>query len=637
MMLKQLYNRNLYFVMGGDLALLIMALYTSYQIRFEFALPEPIREQFFAFLPVMLIIKIVFFVIFGVYKGIFRYASIADMWRIFKAVGVSSLLILSGILILYRFEGYSRAVFLLDGFLSFLFVGGWRLGIRTFFHKHQEQKLSEGHFYNPFKERPGCRSIIVGAGNTGEKTLREIIDNPRLNYHVEGFVDDDPHKQWRMIHGIPVIGKVDALPAICEKLKVEHVIIAAPSATGDQMRRIVAKCKESGVQFKTLPGLAELIDGKVNIKALRDVNYRDLLRREPVVLDEEGIEGYLKQKTVLVTGAGGSIGSELCRQLVRFSPKELVLFDSSEPNLYNIQMELKHRVGYQRYYTVLGSVADEELAKRVFQKYKPNVVFHAAAYKHVPMIERNPWQAVTNNLRGTQVVLEQAVNYGASHFVLVSTDKAVRPTNVMGCSKRICELLLAVTKGGNTQIMTVRFGNVVGSAGSVVPLFRDQIQRGGPVTVTHPDVTRFFMTIPEAAQLILQAGALGKGGETFILDMGIPIKIVDLARDLIRLSGKEPDKEIEVIFTGLRSGEKLYEELITDGEGIVGTQHKKIMVLKSDGNWNGHNNQEDSNKWLMQLLGELYEIAGKYDACAIREKMKEIVPEYMAKDTECAL
>jgi FlaA1/EpsC-like NDP-sugar epimerase len=394
------------------------------------------------------------------------------------------------------------------------------------------------------------------------------------------------------------------------------------------MRRIVEACDACGVRFKTLPGMGEIIDGKVSIKDLRDVNFKDLLGRPPVSLDLQEIESYLKGKSVLVTGAGGSIGSELCRQIVQFGPEKLILLDASESNLYDIQMELKHGLGYQKYATILEYIQNRRGIKRVFGHFRPDVVFHAAAYKHVPMLERNPWQAIHNNIRGSHVVMEECVENKTGYFVLVSTDKAVQPTNVMGASKRITELLVQSYIGNETRMMAVRFGNVVGSAGSVVPLFRKQIARGGPVTVTHPEVTRYFMTIPEATQLILQAGAIGEGGEVLILEMGTPVKIADMARDLIRLSGKEPDKDIEIVFTGLRAGDKLYEELITEDEEIVSTGHEKIVVLKPDGSWNGHDNQEAFRHWLRQGLEELEKLADEQDAPGIKQKLKELVPEY---------
>ncbi len=663
-MFVQLKNVNFYVIFFIDLLLFSLSLICAYLVRFEFVMTQGMLNQFFHLLPFVLTVKSLSFFFMKMYKGMFRYAGLADLWRLAKAVGISTLMLLSGVLLLHRFQGFSRAVFLIDAVLTLLFAGGLRLFIRYIFKEYMAHK-GDGNALPLFKmDKDKIPVLIYGAGSAGEKLYREISENPRLRYRVVGFGDDNPSKKGRSIHGVSVLGGVKD---ICD-LKVTHkfnlVLIAMPSSTGRQMRAVVDECKSCDLPFKTLPGMGELVDGKVNVKVLRDVSYKDLLRRKPVELDSEKISGYLNEKVVLVTGAGGSIGSELCRQIIKFNPRQLIMLDASEPNLYSIQMELKHRAGYQRYATVLGLIQDEALIDRVMRRYEPQVIFHAAAYKHVPMLERNPWQAVSNNIRGNQVVLEKAIQYGVGHYVLVSTDKAVRPTNIMGASKRICELILQAhvnmctgeenmctgEESGTqnpasktqhplpkTRMMAVRFGNVVGSSGSVIPLFREQIERGGPVTVTHPDVTRFFMTIPEASQLILQAGAQGQGGETFILEMGESIKIVDMARDLIRLSGKVPDEDIEIRFTGLRQGEKLYEELITEGEGIVPTNHEKILVLKPNGDWNGHGTQEAYHNWLMAQLSELYAAAAIHDICAIRNKMQTIVPEFKVQDSQCVL
>ncbi|MCP3868346.1 MAG: polysaccharide biosynthesis protein, partial [Gammaproteobacteria bacterium] len=419
--------------------------------------------------------------------------------------------------------------------------------------------------------------------------------------------------------------------------RINEIIIAAPSATGKQMRCFVEACKATGVRYKTLPGIGEILDGRVSLKALRDVSFEDLLGRPAVKLDMDGILSLLKSKSILVTGAGGSIGSELCRQIARFNPGEVILYDASEESLYQIEMEFKRNVPDQQVVAVLGGVQNEPLLSRVFKKHRPDIVFHAAAYKHVPLIEQNPWQGMLNNVLGTQCVLKQCVENRTGQFVLVSTDKAVRPTNVMGASKRMCELLVQAYTGNGTKMMAVRFGNVVGSSGSVIPLFREQIKQGGPVTVTHPDVTRYFMTIPEATQLILQAGFLGDDGSIYILEMGTPVKIADMARDLIRLSGKDPDRDLEIKFTGLRPGEKLYEELITEGEGIVPTGHEKIMVLRANSDWNGHDSREQYSRWVLNGVEALYELAREHDGCGIRDKLLEMIPEYEPQDSECVV
>ncbi|MBC2704177.1 nucleoside-diphosphate sugar epimerase/dehydratase [Desulfobacula sp.] len=635
-MFTQLRHFNFYVIFFLDLILFSAALFSAYLIRFEFILDRYYFAQVLSLLPIVLVVKATAFLFMGLYKGMFRYTGIPDLWKLCKATVLSTLVLMAIILIVHRFQGYSRGVFLIDGVLAFLFTGGLRVFIRFIFQKYMNTGTESA--FHLFKTSKDFNPVLIyGAGSAGEKLFREVSENPRLTYRVVGFADDDKSKQGRSIHGVPVLGGVKDLGVIREKHKVKEVLIAMPSSTGRQMRVVVEACKACDLQFKTLPGLSNIIDGKVSVKTLRDVSYKDLLRRKPVELDSDKIAGYLNDKIVLVTGAGGSIGSELCRQIIKFQPRQLVLLDVSESGLYHIQMELKHRAGYQQYSTVLGQIQDEELIESMMQRYKPQVIFHAAAYKHVPMLERNPWQAVSNNIRGNHVMLEKALEYGVGYFVLVSTDKAVRPTNIMGASKRVCELLVRSYMGNGTRMMSVRFGNVVGSSGSVIPLFREQIERGGPVTVTHPEVTRYFMTIPEASQLILQAGAQGKGGETFILDMGTPIKIADMARDLIRLSGKEPDDDIEVQFTGLRQGEKLYEELITEGEGIVPTMHEKIMVLKADGDWDGMGSQEVFRQHLLDQLQNLYTVASLHDVQGIREKIKEIVPEYEVQGSTCVL
>jgi FlaA1/EpsC-like NDP-sugar epimerase len=454
------------------------------------------------------------------------------------------------------------------------------------------------------------------------------------------------------LHGIPVIGLIDDLEELVRRSRAQEILIATVVVNKTQMRRFVTLCQRTQLPFKVLPNMGELINGKVSIKAIRDISYKDLLGREEIHLEQEKIGGYLTGKTVLITGAGGSIGSELCRQILRFAPGRIILFDSSEVNLYNMQMELRHEREGVDTVTVLGKVQDLRLLDTVFQLHQPAVVFHTAAYKHVPLIERNPWQAVDNNIFGTQLLIEASIIHKVDRFVLVSTDKAVRPTNVMGASKRVTELLMlaysapfwdgSLSPGwskirGNTELSTqqaspqptshttrfmgVRFGNVLGSSGSVIPLFKRQIETGGPVTITHAEVTRYFMSAEEAAQLILQTGSMGEGGEIFILKMGDPIKIVDMARELIQLSGREPDSEIEIRFVGLRAGEKLFEELITEGEGIVATHHEKIMVLRSGTVLSCHALQDH-----LEILAQK---AKDLDSRGIKETLQEIVPEYV--------
>lgn len=630
----QLKNPKLYIMIFSDAALFAAALAISYLFRFEFRLHAVEMQQIKTVLIWMIPLKLIVFYGFGLYRGMWRYTSVRDTKLLATASLVSMLSAMAVILYLYRFQGYSRAVFLMDGILTFLFCGSLRLSIRLYFSR--QGKFSVDSFHHPSKT-PRKKILIVGAGDAGEKILREIMDNEQLTYLVAGFIDDNPEKRGRSIHGVPVLGDVDQLKRIVEEEDIEEVMIAVPSASGEQMRRLVSLCEECRVSFKTLPGIGEIIDGTVSVKVLRDVSYEDLLGRPPVHLDSEGIRNYISGKTVLITGCGGSIGSELCRQVIRFQPGRLVLVDTSEENLFNIQMELQNEREFHDFCPLLADIKNRSLMESVFANYRPAVVFHAAAYKHVPMLEKNPWEAVSNNIVGSRTVMELAVEYGVQRFVLVSTDKAVRPTNVMGASKRVTELMMQSLQENGTRFMAVRFGNVVGSSGSVIPIFRRQIELGGPVTVTHPDVTRYFMTIPEAAQLIIQAGAMGMGGEIFILKMGTPVRIADMARDLIRLSGKEPDRDIEVVFTGLREGEKLFEELITSGEGIVESGHDKIMVLKPDQVRSGKSGIEDFRQWLYREIEQLYLEAGCHETSAIKKRLKKLVPEYIPQETDSVL
>ena len=636
-------NPNFWLVVSVDILIVVLSLYLSFAIRFE----NRINEQFLTFLsclPLVIVVKIPVFYLFDLYRGMWRYTSMTDLVNIIKATVASSLVIIIAILYTNRFEGFSRSVFIIDTLFTFLFICGHRIGIR-YFYSHlpgPRSLLLKNH--NSDKKR----LLLIGAGDSADQVIREVQDNQSLPYHLIGIVDDDPAKVGLKIHGIPVVGLIDDLEEHIQRFTPQELLIAISSASSGQMKRLVALCQESGVPFKVLPGLGELIDGHVSIKTIRDISYKDLLGREEVRLEQDLIGGYLTGKIVLVTGAGGSIGSELCRQIIRFAPKQVILFDAGEENLYSIQMELLHEHRYSEIVPVLGKVQDLGLLELVFQQYKPSVVFHAAAYKHVPLVEKNPWQAIRNNVFAAQLLLESSIIHGVERFVLVSTDKAVRPTNVMGASKRLTELLMLAYGRNNwdgsfcaarkqwaqatgrpmpagtppthkTIFMAVRFGNVLGSSGSVIPLFKRQIEMGGPVTVTHPEITRYFMSIEEAAQLILQAGAMGRGGELFILKMGEPIQIAQMARDLIRLAGREPDTEIEIKFTGLREGEKLYEELITVGEGIVETNHEKIMVLKGNGNTCAD---------LYPGLEELHLKTKVHDGHGIKESLQHLIPEY---------
>ncbi|MGA2937897.1 MAG: nucleoside-diphosphate sugar epimerase/dehydratase [Syntrophobacteraceae bacterium] len=571
---------------------------------------------------------LVLFYIFGLYRGMWRYTSVVDFWRLAEACLISMLLNYTYVFLL-RFEGFPRTILILNAVLMFLMAGGARIFARSLYVARMKHKGFTAFGLRAVRTtlKEERRVIVIGAGSGGEKIVREILQSRNLSLCVVGFLDDDPSKWGRTIHGTRVYGGISLLPEVIHKFNVSQVLISIPSASGTELRRIIEACKGCGVSYKTLPGIAEIMDGKVSITAMRDVNYADLLRRQPFQLDMTGIQNYLMGQTILVTGAGGSIGSELCRQLVRFSPAKLVLFDICEANLFYIQMDLRD-LNYHNCELVLGSIQRRELTRGVFSRFRPQVVFHAAAYKHVPMLEQNCRAAIYNNVLGSQVVMESAVEFGVRHFVLVSTDKAVRPASVMGACKRLAELIMQSLRGQGTQFKAVRFGNVVGSSGSVVPLFRRQIELGGPVTVTHPEITRYFMTIPEAAQLIIQAGALAEEGDIFILEMGAPVKITEMARDLIRLSGKEPGTEIEIKFIGLRPGEKLSEELITQGEYAVRTKNERIMVVRSKGVMGKAERQENFRQYLNQQIQDLLRIAGSQETGAVKRKLKEIIPEY---------
>ncbi|NCD21411.1 MAG: polysaccharide biosynthesis protein [Spartobacteria bacterium] len=624
-MFHQFKNRNFYVILSGDLILFAASLILAYGLRFSLDIPAKDWARIGFLLPFLLPTKAVVFFLTGVYRGMWRYTSVPDALRLVKASVLATLTVMTALTLLQQFYGYSRSVFLADCIFTVFFCGGFRLAIRVLgtnkraMLKYWDRDDDDGL---PVRHR---RLMIVGAGDAAANIIREIQGNRRSEYEVVACIDDDHRKHGQTLLDVPVRGSIERLPYFVNRFQADEILIAMPSVVGADMRRIVAACKASGLPFKTLPMLEALVDGKVTVNDVREVRYEDILGRAPVQMDYAGIGSCLANKTVAVTGAGGSIGSELCRQILRFKPAALVLIEANEFNLYRIERELlaDRHAGVLR--VVLGRVQDRALMANVFDKYRPQAVFHAAACKHVPMVETNPWEGIANNVIGSQVLMDVAEEYGVERFVQVSTDKAVRPTNVMGASKRVAEIALQSRVPGKTRFMAVRFGNVLGSSGSVIPLFRKQIHSGGPVTVTHPEMTRYFMMIPEACQLILQAGAMGTGGEIFILEMGTPVRIADMARDMIRLSGKVPDQDVQIVYTGLRPGEKLYEELITQGEGIVATAHEKIMVLKRDGH------RADSAQPDQKVRGQIDRLAAAaatFEPERIKAALKEIVPEY---------
>jgi len=641
-MFRILKKPNFWIVFLGDAVLVGLAYYLAYFLRFDGDIPASGLTNWMNTVVWIVPLKLVCFYFFGLYKGMWRYTGVYDLENLIKACVISSGIIVFILVLKVRFVGFPRSVFVIDFVLTFLFLSGVRVGIRLF--------LSSGHegFSFPFlanKDEDRERVLIVGAGNAGEKLIREIKENDGLKYDVAGFIDDDKRKRNQTIHGVSVLGSMDEVKKIAEKDEIDEIIIAISAASAGEMRQIVGVCEATGIPCKTVPGVGELIEGKVSVSSIRKVRYEDLLGRRQAKLNMKQIGGYLTDKRVMVTGGVGSIGSELCRQILRFRPESLIIVDIDESGLYDAELDLKTRFPDAKIVPVLSPVQDRHVMRRIFERENPQVVFHAAAYKHVPMMELHPWEAVFNNILAAQNILEQCWSMKVERFVLVSTDKAVRPTNVMGASKRVCELLTNIyAKELGDRDMSVRFGNVIYSVGSVLPLFRKQIERGGPVTLTHPDVIRYFMTIPEASQLILQAGAIGNGGEIFILKMGTPIRIADMARDLIRLSGFEPDEEIEIKEIGLRPGEKLFEELITEGEGIQETEHEEIMVLKADPQITPvpssgatgqaeitrtrENGEELTLKKMRKHIKRLVNFAEAGDGDKIREELKRIVPEY---------
>jgi len=576
--------------------------------------------QYPTLLVFFVIIKLVVFGLFRQYRGWWRYVGISDLISILRSSMVSSIIIvalwfafLSTTSIRNRLQSIteiSQGVFVADLFITVLLLGGLRMMVRLY--NEEFLAVESGRLK---------RFLIVGAGNAGEALLREIQRMPVSQYDVVGFIDDTPAKQGTSIHGISVLGTVEDLPKICKEHIIEEIAIAIPSATPKQLRRVIQVCEGTKIRFRTVPSITDIATGKFRVSQIRDVDIKDLLGREVVQLDLNLIETFLRDKIVLVTGAGGSIGSEMCRQICLFAPKLLLLAEQSENPLFHIENELRKKFPAIPMEAVICDITDKPRVERIFEKYGPQIVIHAAAHKHVPLMELNPGEAVKNNIAGTKIVADAADRFGSTSFVMVSTDKAVNPTSIMGSSKRIAEMYIQdLNKTSKTGFVTVRFGNVLGSNGSVVPIFEKQIAEGGPVTVTHPEMKRYFMTIPEASQLVLQAAAMGKGGEIFVLDMGEPVKIVDLAKELITLSGFRPGEDIEITFTGPRPGEKLFEELSIKGEDMQQTRHPKIGI------WT--NIPMDRNR-LHAGINELQNTALTGNYGEITRQIKELVPEYL--------
>ncbi|MDT8272269.1 MAG: nucleoside-diphosphate sugar epimerase/dehydratase [Desulfomonilia bacterium] len=572
-------RKNFWIILCIDLVLLSLCYYGAHWLRFDGRISSAVIHNIKITIIPLLVLKISCFYLFHLYRGMWRYAGINDLFNVFKGCVAGSILFFMYVGMIYKFIGFSRGALLNDFILSILAIGGIRLMIRLSF------QMTPAYFQDLVSRRSNTRnlipSVIVGTGPIAERLLREIQASEVLTYRVIGFLDSTRKTKGMTIHGVPILGPLRKLPEITRSYQIKVVLITKPEEGSLNVSALVSACAGLGVQFKVVPSISERIQGSI-AENLRDIRVEDLLERKPVQLDMDLVKNELDGQTVLVTGAGGSIGSELARQIFMCNPRTLILLDNAETPLYHIDMELRLQgEGDTEIIPCIGDVRSFKGLDRVFKKYQPDFVYHAAAYKHVPMMEANPLDAVNNNVIGTFKLASAATKHHVKKFVLISTDKAVRPTSVMGATKRVAEMVVQSMNGNGTKFVIVRFGNVLGSNGSVVPLFEQQIASGGPVTVTDPEVTRYFMTIPEAVMLVLQAGALGAGGELFLLDMGEPVKIVDLAKNMIRLAGLIPDRDIKIEFIGLRPGEKLKEELLIMGEGIVDTAHEKIKICSN--------------------------------------------------------
>ena len=596
-------------LMAADVFALCLASFLGLFVRFDLNIsrvPPEYARAALEFLPYYILASLVIFFLARMYSTMWSVAGVREALHVVAACGLASLVQIAGMVLLQL--SVPRSFFL----VSFTALCAEELGIRLSY------RVVISLFGNHSK-KAAKRIMIVGAGTSGSVILKEMTTSSLVNGCVVCFVDDDKNKAGKFLNGVPVAGNRNDIPRLAEEYKIDEIYIAIPSASAKERKAIIEICRETGCQVKILPGIYQLINGEVSIAKLRNVEIEDLLGRDPIRVNLDEIMGYVSGKVVLVTGGGGSIGSELCRQVASHNPKQLIIFDIYENNAYDIQLELKEKYPDLDLVVLIGSVRNTHRIETVFEKYRPDIVYHAAAHKHVPLMEDSPNEAIKNNVFGTYKTAKAADKYGTSRFVLISTDKAVNPTNIMGASKRMCEMVVQMMNArSKTDFVAVRFGNVLGSNGSVIPLFKKQIEQGGPVTVTHPDIIRYFMTIPEAVSLVLQAGAYARGGEIFVLDMGEPMKILDLAKNLIRLSGYTPDVDIPIVFTGLRPGEKLYEELLMNEEGMQDTPNKLIHIGKPI--------EFDMERFEGQLE-ELY-VTVNEDEDGIREDVMRIVTTY---------
>lgn len=596
-----------------DIILINLVLIASFLAKYGTDLPQRYMEDAFTIIAATTVISITVFILSGLYRSLWRYASIEEVIMVTMATAAATAALSVCHLIMQC--GLPFSVYFIFFVLSTFAIGGSRLSYRIL------RRIRKYGFRSTL-QRDTKRVMLIGAGDAGAMVLKEMKGS-NLMLRPVAIIDDDKTKHSRRLMGVKIYGGRELIPAVAEQEAIDEIIIAIPSAPKLTIKDILEECKKTKCTLKTLPGMYEIIGDKVSIQQVRDIQIEDLLGREPISIDLTEICGYIKDQTVLITGGGGSIGSELCRQIAGFTPKKLLILDIYENSSYELQQELYRNHPNLDQEVLIASVRDRQRLESIFGIYKPDVVFHAAAHKHVPLMEHNPSEAIKNNVFGTLNVAECADKFQTKRFVLISTDKAVNPTNLMGATKRIAELIIqALDKNSKTEYVAVRFGNVLGSNGSVIPLFKQQIAAGGPVTVTDPNINRFFMTIPEAVQLVLQAGAMAKGGEIFVLDMGQPVKIADMARDLIRLSGLEPEVDIKIEYTGLRPGEKLYEELLMEGEGLSTTKHKKIFI--------GQPITIDINTLKQELEKLKFVMIGPKDK--IIEFVKDMVPTYVTEE-----
>ncbi len=599
-----------------DIIAMNLALMFSFYIRYESFLPDVHRGEFKEVVIIIILSYIIPLVSFKMYRSLWKNAGFDEFIRASIAVTIG--ILGSNLLLLIKGTQIPFVIILVTGIFIYLAVIGARLSYRVI------RRLAL--FGSIFLEKDYKKVLIIGAGAYAHLIIDEMQKDRENKLRPVAIIDDNPEKLNTYLKGLRILGNRNKIEEIVTKEEIDMIVIAISSINAKNKKEIVEICKKTKVKTKIVPALGEMIEGKASIKTMRDIDLRDLLGREEIKLDKAGIDSYIKGKTVLVTGGGGSIGSELCRQISKFDPSLLLILDNYENNAYEIENELNRNKPNLNKRTIIATVREKDRLKEIFEEYKPEVVFHAAAHKHVPLMEFSPSEAIKNNARGTLNVAELALEYEVEKFVLISTDKAVNPTNIMGATKRLCEMIIqGIDKKSKTEFVAVRFGNVLGSNGSVIPLFKKQIAEGGPVTLTHKEITRYFMLIPEAAQLVLQAGAYAEGGEIFVLDMGKSVKIYDLAKKLIRLSGYEPEEDIKIEITGLRPGEKLYEELLMDEEGLKSTKNKKIFI--------GEPSDIDFEDLKREII-ILRDVALNKDKEALKKKMKEIVTTYIEPGEE---